>query len=325
VEGQEVIQREAETRDGSEEVEGVMRAMPVVVVEEKRQAVGALSGRGIGVSVGPFAKRGLDEALGFAVGFWSVKTSEAVLEAEASDLGGESGGAIGRAIVGVETVDAEAEVGKEGERELEEGDDAASGFVRENGGKGEARVVVDGDVQILPARAARVVELAVAGDAMARADNAGQLLDVEVEEVARRGPFVAHHRWRRFERRETMEAVAAKNTADRGFGELGFGGDLKAWQLVPAEREDTSDAERVRGKRGRSRLGRAIRKTGPAFALEASEPLVNGAFRETESSGDGRHGLMEFKNTMDHLGSTQWGQPGLTVHVHAAVPFGWLV
>jgi hypothetical protein len=58
-----------------------------------------LSGRGIGVSISPLAERGLDEALGLAVGFWSIETSEAMLEAETSDLCGESGGAISRTVV----------------------------------------------------------------------------------------------------------------------------------------------------------------------------------------------------------------------------------
>jgi hypothetical protein len=99
VESLEVIQGTAETRDGSEKVEGVMRTMPVVVVKERREAVGALSGRGVSVSVSPFAEGSLNETLGLAVGFWGVETSEAMHETEASDGCGESGGAISRAIV----------------------------------------------------------------------------------------------------------------------------------------------------------------------------------------------------------------------------------
>jgi len=68
VEGHEVIQRKTKARDGSEKVEGVMRAMPVVVMEKEREAVGALGGGGIGVSISPLAKRSLDEAFGLAVG-----------------------------------------------------------------------------------------------------------------------------------------------------------------------------------------------------------------------------------------------------------------
>ena len=65
---------------------------------------------------------------------------------------------------------------------MEEGDGARGGFVGEELGEGEAGVVVDGDVEVLPAGAADVIALAVAGDAVAGAHDAGELLDVEVEE-----------------------------------------------------------------------------------------------------------------------------------------------
>ena len=151
-------------------------------------------------------------------------------------------------------MDGDAEVSEESESGVEEGDDAASGFVWEDGGEGEARVIVDSDVEILPAGAAGVVELAIAGDAMTRADNASELLDVEMEEVTRSGAFVADDRRRRFESGEAMEAVAAKNAGDGGFGELGLGGDLKAGELVAAQSENASDAERMDGGRGRRRF-----------------------------------------------------------------------
>jgi hypothetical protein len=59
--------------------------MEVVVVEEEGKTSGALVGVGAGVSAGPFAQGGLDKALGFAVGFWSVEASEAMLEGKAGD------------------------------------------------------------------------------------------------------------------------------------------------------------------------------------------------------------------------------------------------
>ena len=95
------------------------------------------------MSISPFAERGLNEALGLAIGFWSIETSEAMLEVEASDDRGESSGAVSRTVVGVEALDADAKVGEKGESEMEESDDAASGLVWEDRGKGEARVVVD--------------------------------------------------------------------------------------------------------------------------------------------------------------------------------------
>jgi hypothetical protein len=54
------------------EFEGVVRAVPVVVMEEVLGASGRLVAVGISVSVGPLAQGGLDEALGFAVGLGRV-------------------------------------------------------------------------------------------------------------------------------------------------------------------------------------------------------------------------------------------------------------
>ena len=44
VEAQEVVQWKAESGDGGTEFEGMMRAMPVVVVEKDGEALGALVG-----------------------------------------------------------------------------------------------------------------------------------------------------------------------------------------------------------------------------------------------------------------------------------------
>ena len=72
MEAQEVIQREAESGGGRAEFKGVVGAMPVIVVEEDWEAFCALVGVGVGVSIGPFAQRGLDEALGLTVGLCGV-------------------------------------------------------------------------------------------------------------------------------------------------------------------------------------------------------------------------------------------------------------
>ena len=91
----------------------------------------------VGVSVGPFAQGGLDEVLGLAIGFWSVEAGEAVLEAEAGDLGGQGAGAVGGAVVGVDALDADAEFIEEGQGGVEEGDDTAGGLIGKELGEGD--------------------------------------------------------------------------------------------------------------------------------------------------------------------------------------------
>ncbi len=90
------------------------------------------------MSVSPLAERGLDEALGLAIGFGSVGACEAVLEAQGGD--GRSHGlcAIAGAIVGVDALGGDAVLCEEGEGGVEESDGAAGSLVWEELGEGEA-------------------------------------------------------------------------------------------------------------------------------------------------------------------------------------------
>ena len=68
--------------------------------------------------------------------------------------------------------------------------------------KAIARGVVDADVDELPAGAARAALPAIAGDAVADALEAAELLDVDVDQLAGLLALVAAHRLGRLERRE---------------------------------------------------------------------------------------------------------------------------
>src|SRR5882757_2651817 len=98
---------------------------------------------GVGVSVGPLAEGSLDEALGLAIGLWSVRSGEAMLEAEGGDGGAHGVGAVAGAIVGVNALGVDAVLLEEGQGGMEEGDGALRGFIGEELGEGEAGVVVD--------------------------------------------------------------------------------------------------------------------------------------------------------------------------------------
>ena len=95
-----------------------------------------MAGVGVGVSIGPFAQGGLDEALGFAVGAWSVGASEALFEAEACDFGRVGAAVVAGAVVGVETLELDAELLEKGQSSVEESDGALRAFVREELGEG---------------------------------------------------------------------------------------------------------------------------------------------------------------------------------------------
>ena len=68
----------------------------------------------------------------------------------------------------------------------EKGGSALLLLVGHDGGEGQAGCVVDGDMQVFPAGAAlAALAVAVAGDAMADTVDAAELLDVEVDQLAR--------------------------------------------------------------------------------------------------------------------------------------------
>src|SRR5436190_19612569 len=104
----------------------------------------------IGLCVSPFAQAGLDEALGLAVGFRSVGPGANMFEAQPLAGSTEREGLVARAVVGHHTLDLDTEALVVSESGLEEGSGAVLLLVRHNLGEGDARVVVDGDMNELP-------------------------------------------------------------------------------------------------------------------------------------------------------------------------------
>jgi hypothetical protein len=60
VEPQRVVADQAESADGCHGLEASMWSVPVVAVEPSQQLAGSAIGVRIGLSIGPFAQRGLD-------------------------------------------------------------------------------------------------------------------------------------------------------------------------------------------------------------------------------------------------------------------------
>lgn len=104
--------------------------MPIVSVQPDGKLLGPAIGCWIGLSVGPLSERGLDEALGLAVGFGSVGPGADVLDPEFSAGVAEVDGSVARAIVGHHALDDDAEACKVGDCSLEEGHGALFAFVR---------------------------------------------------------------------------------------------------------------------------------------------------------------------------------------------------
>ena len=189
---QEVVDIETGAADGWFLVEGGVRSMPVVLMDPRSQVAKAFRGVLVKTSIGPLANGSLNEAFGLAVGAWSVDASAGMSELDiGTGLGKQSGTETG-SVVGHDAPDSNAEEGEVGRRLTEKAAGGSRFFIGEQSGEGDAGVVIDGDIQELPSGAASFI-LGIAGKAMAGLVNAGQFLDVDVQQIAERAVHSA--RW----------------------------------------------------------------------------------------------------------------------------------
>src|SRR6202008_4619201 len=153
----------------------------------------------VGLGVGPFAQAGLNEAFGLAVGLWRIGPGSDVLEAEALACPAEGKGFVAGTVVGHHPFNTDTKTCIVGERRLEEADRTLFAFVRQHLCKGDARMIVDADVDVFPTRslspgAEVALTSAIAGDAMADPIDTAELFDVDVDHLTRLLALIAAHR-----------------------------------------------------------------------------------------------------------------------------------
>ena len=290
--------------------------MEVIVVKVEGEEGSAVVAGVIGACVGPLAGDGLDEALGFSVGLWAVGFGELVFEAELEAGGGEEFGAVGGAAIGEDARDGDAVIFVEGDGLVESGEDAPGFLVREEGGEGEAGMIVDGDVEAFDAGAWVAVGF-VAGGADAGPGEAAELLDVEVEEVAWSVAFVAEDgRFWRFERGETMEAMSAENARKSGGGNGEDHADLGVGTALATQGEDLGFEIGGSFTGLMKRSGREVVETlWEAGEFGAGEPSADGLFADAEGRGGVAKGAAGLGVAQSHLCSRERGEGGISVHV----------
>src|ERR671918_843841 len=123
----------------------------VVVPEPAVKGGGAFAARAVDGAVGPAGEERADEALCFAVRLRPSGPGAQVLDGEAATAERMDRRDVGGAVVGEDSLHLDPVAAVEGERSSEEADCRPRLLVREHLGVGEAAVVVDGDVDVLPA------------------------------------------------------------------------------------------------------------------------------------------------------------------------------
>src|SRR4029078_5701281 len=115
-------------------------------------------------------------------------------------------------------LDLDAETFVIGESGFQEASGAALLLVGHDFGEGDARVVVDGDMNELPAealaaRSAIALSPAIARDAMADAVNLAELFDVDVDHLAWLVALIAAHRLRWLQRTDPVQPEPPEDAA----------------------------------------------------------------------------------------------------------------
>ena len=212
--------------------------MEIVVMEVEREERGAVVTGVVRASIGPFAGDGLDEAFGLTIGLGSVGTSEAMLEAELVTGLSKEFGAVGRAAVGEDALDEDAMSLVKGDGLMESGEDAGSFFIREEGGKSQAGMIINGDVEGLDPGAG-IAMGTIAGGADAGVMKAAKLFNIKMKQLAGSGAFITQdRRLGRIEGRQVIEAMTSEDAGKGSFGDGKNHEDLSVRTALTAEGED---------------------------------------------------------------------------------------
>ena len=266
--------------------------------------------------IGPLAHQGLDEAFSLAVGLGRVGSGADVAQAEQTASLAEQARDIARAVVGHHPFDPDALALEPAQRADQEAGGRLASLVRQDLDIGEARGVVDRDVHELPADLA-VLAPPIAGDAMAEPGEAGELLGVEMDQLAGPCAVVAPRRLARFERGQSAEAEPGQVTGHRAARQMQAVGDLLAGHAIraaqPDDHRDPGLGQPVGHLPGRRA---AVAQASQRGLPIAGEPRADGPLTESERFGRGLACPALLEHPPDQGGSTERRGAGILVRVH---------
>jgi hypothetical protein len=302
-----------------------MGASVVVVVQPDRQLAAPVGGGAVGHGIGPVLEHGLDEALGLAVGLGRVGPGPQVAQAERLAGLAEEMAAVAGAVVGHDPAHADAVAGEPDHCPSEEARAAVAGLVVQDLDIGEPGMVVDADVDKLPADAI-VLAAPGPGDAMAGLVEAGELLDVEMDQIAGSGALVTAHRLLGRKRGQAVQAEAHELGGDGRAGQVKAACDFLAGHPALAQAHDQGLPALGDPRRHMARPRRAIEQPERPFGAVSGEPFANRAHAHTGGLGRLGRAPAQLAHPLHHEGSTVGRGARILVTVHpggSPVPAGF--
>jgi len=293
-----------------------MWTVPVVVVDPGQQERVSFLGVLIEPCVGPFPDGGLDEAFCFSVCSWSIDSGSDVSCVEGVTLffeaiGEEAGSVIGHDAAQADVVLSEVSCCLAKKKACRD-----RLFIGHHGHVGHAGVVVDGDVEELPASAASLV-LGIAGDAVSGLVDAGQLLDIDVQQVSGTYMFVPVGRQFWFEHADLIELKPGEDAADSGAAETCHLCDLNAGLALPPQLPDVLSYRLWGAARGSMRARAEVGQPRQAQGAITAEPLGSTLPAEPALGCRLAQAQLALHNAFCKLLSTVDGQSRMIVIVHS--------
>jgi hypothetical protein len=229
--------------------------------------------------------------------------------------------AVGVAIVTHDPLHGHAGPAQPGDRPPQEPTGGPGMFIWQDLRIRQPRRVVDADVGILPADAARPAA-PIPRDPMPHPPESSQGLGIHMEQLPRVGPFIP------LDGRGRLEGGHARQTLG---SQLSRHSDLTHAPRRPRSAPPSTGAVATPRfeprRRGRSREdcgggGTIDRAARAPLAAKALHPLAHRAPRDAGAGGDGPHGLAALQHPADQGRSTLGRRPGILVNVHPSLRAG---
>jgi hypothetical protein len=218
------------------------------------------------------------------------------------------------AVVGHDSLDRDAAALEPGDRASEEARGGRGSFVGQDFGIGEARGIVDGDMDELPADASNASG-AVSVDTMADTADTAQLLDVDVDQLARAFSLVSDDWLFGLEALEPRQARAGQDASHRGRTQAHSSRDLGSRVASTAQTQNLLDPGGMHLPGHPARPRAAIDQRRLAGLSISSLPLKGRPPRYTGRLGGPGHGRSS-QDSKHEQDSTGWATSGILVKLH---------
>ena len=238
--------------------------------------------------VGPFPAERLDESLCLAVGPGGVGPGPDVPEPHGQAGDGELPGDVCRPVVRHDPPALDPLPVEPGDGSGQKADHGGLLLVGQHLHVGEARGVIYCDVDLVVADPIGPPFLPVAGDPVADLPEAGQGLDIDVDQVARSVPLVALHRRSGLQVAESPQAQPAEGTGNGGEGSRQQPGDVAQMQPLVTEIHGLLQLLRIERPALVAPNTPPIRKCRWTACAEACQPLVSAAEADPSVSSEFR-------------------------------------